>query len=148
MIPDEREWLVQERATRVERGSGESLDADATGTAYLLIARALREPIEVKLADDFAVRVASLAVSRSSELAVDSRIERYLLWVLGAVFAVAAVTVCVLYGQTWFGPTLDLIGPVTKPDLKWILALSACVGVSWLSDWMRNPAGHPAQTLA
>ena len=148
MIPDEREWLAQERAMRVERGSGEPLDLDAMSAAYLPIARALRAPMEVKLADNFAARVAGLAESRRVDTAVESRLERVLLMALGVVFAGSAVAVCMLYGATWFGPTLDLIGPIAKPDLKWALALSVCVGMSWLSDRLSGSAGRSGRTLA
>ena len=115
---DTHEWTAQEEAlsTPVRR-------ADA------LLARALRtQPLSQPPAD-FAAAVARMA-RQASPLAAreEPKLDRVLLNLLVAVFAVSAVVVVALYGSTWLAMSGEAIG---RNATQWLLAGSACLGLSW-----------------
>jgi hypothetical protein len=103
------------------------------------IERALRREPDAGPPADFARSVAA-RVARAS--ATDARLERWLLRGLALVFACSALAVVALYGREWIaGFALLLPAAAGTTALNWLLALLACVALSWSFEQLR-PASH------
>ncbi|MGB0133059.1 hypothetical protein [Dokdonella sp.] len=148
MIPDEREWQAQETAMRCERGSRELPVSDTLAAAYLPIAQALNQALEPSLPDDFAARVAAMAVARGRPEDVESRLERLLLAGLATVFGICATAACVIYGGAWLANSFSMLAQVGSPALAWPMALAACLMVSWFSEMLRRRMADANQRTA
>ncbi|MEO6799093.1 MAG: hypothetical protein ABI178_04080 [Rhodanobacter sp.] len=137
----EREWLAQEHAMRREHLHLDPTTDDAHTQRYRLLTRVLREPQPDGLPTDFAQQLANEVASASANV-VDTRFERVLTTSLGAALLLAAIVVSVLYGSNW----LSAIGasvPIPPPGAsRWLLALSACIGMSWLVGLWQRPRLH------
>lgn len=124
----EREWALQERAFDAER-RGEPADGEARLQRYRAVARALREPIVPALPMDFARVVARRA-----------RVDAELSGRFELRFAVAMLALLGLAGLFWLtqdgGAALAAVPAVTN---EWVLALAACIGVSYaVNGWGRR----------
>ena len=125
--PHELEWQAQEHALEQERRGLPLDDADPRLAEYRLIARALRspamEPPPFDLADGIVRHV-------EASIALGERLERWLLRVLGAIFAIAVVAVVVAYGAQWM-PAFARLWPSLSPQsADWAGLLVGCLTVS------------------
>jgi hypothetical protein len=129
----EREWQAQERALRDEQQGVHPAASDPAARRYRAIAQALRQPPQAQLPVGFAQRTARRIV----QMAVpDTRLERNLIRVLVAVFALAAVGATVLYGRDWV-PALTAGIPARWLTDPWLAALAVCLGLSGLvARWL------------
>jgi hypothetical protein len=129
---DEREWQAQERALQEERlhlASG-----DPRLAPYRAVARVLRQPVPHGLPADFARALAA----RLGRAPLDTRVEQGLLRGLVALFGLSAAVVAALYGQAWV-PAILAVLPASSPNAThWLLAVVACVGMSWAFDQLRK----------
>ncbi len=148
MNPEEREWLAQEQAVACARNNRVDADQDALSTSYLAIARALRQPIEVQLPDDFAARLAAMATPQQPVIEIESSLEQRLLQVLGMVLGGAALVVGVISGASWFAPALGRLDQLGQPSLSLLLGLLACLGSSVLAQQLRRFAERRDTSLA
>ena len=139
----EREWLVQERAMRRERLQLDPTGDDARSRRYRLLARALREPLPDALPADFAQRLAARVAAAPTRRAAPGRsFESTLTLALATVLAVAASVVVAIYGGTWLPSFVTLLPSPHAPATRWLLALTGCLGVSWLLGlWQRHAPG-------
>lgn len=127
----EREWLVQEQATRRERLQLDPAADDVRAQRYRLLARVLREPQTDGLPIDFAQQMAN-QVAGTSAKSIDMRFERVLTVSLGITMLLVAVVVSVLYGGDWLTAIRTSL-PALPPDAyRWLLTFGACVGMSWV----------------
>jgi hypothetical protein len=133
MIPDEREWQAQEAAIKAER-LGSAHELGASSADYLAVARALRQPLEVNLPDDFARRVAALAASYRPVAEIESGLERRLLIALAVVLGIAALVATMVYGGSWWGASISLVSQLGKPSMAWMSSLLACIALSVVSQ--------------
>ena len=133
---DEREWQAQERALQAERlHLG---DADPRLGSYRAIARALRQPLPHGLPADFARALAA----RLGRAPLDTRVEQALLRGLVTLFGLSGAVVAAMYGQAWL-PAILAVLPASSPNaMHWLLAVGACVGMSWAFDQLRKGM-HP-----
>lgn len=128
----EDEWLRQEQAFRAERLGLDSRDP-ASVQRYRTIVRALRQPTDENLPNDFAAQVAAQARRRD---AADMRLELWLSWTLAGVLMTILVGLTMLYGSTWL-PLAQSILPMHLLLNPWLLALAACIAMSAaLSRWV------------
>jgi hypothetical protein len=129
---DDREWQAQERALQEERlhlASG-----DPRLAPYRAIARALRQPLPHGLPADFARALAA----RLGRAPLDTRVEQGLLRGLVTLFALSGAVVAAIYGQAWV-PAILAVLPASSPNaMHWLLAVGACVGMSWGFDQLRK----------
>lgn len=136
----EREWLAQERALQSERLGLDPSNGDERVRRYRVLARALREPMPPALPEDFAqrmaARVAAMPVRGGAD---DSRVEFALMGALGATLVVAASVVVADYGSAWLPAFRQLLPAARSPGANWVLALGACLGVSWLLGLWQKP---------
>jgi len=129
---DEREWQAQERALQAERLH--LSDADPRLGAYRAIARTLRQPLPHGLPADFASQLAA----RLGRAPLDTRVEQGLLRGLLTLFALSGAVVAAMYGQAWL-PAIVAVLPASSPNaMHWLLAVAACVGMSWGFDQVRK----------
>ena len=129
---DEREWQAQERALQAERLH--LSDADPRLGSYRAIARALRQPLPHGLPADFARQLAA----RLGRAPLDTRVEQGLLRGLLALLVLSGAVVAAMYGQTWL-PAIVAVLPDSSPNaMHWLLAVAACVGMSWAFDQLRK----------
>jgi hypothetical protein len=135
---DEREWQAQERALQEERLH---LTGDPRLAAYRRIARALRQPLPDALPADFARQLAA----RVGQVPLDTRFEQGLVRGLAALLALSGAVAAALYGQSWL-PAIAAALPASASGVAahWLLALGACVGMSWGFDRLRNGLGPHA----
>ncbi len=129
---DEREWQAQERALQEERLhlSG----SDPRLAPYRAIARVLRQPLPHGLPADFARALAA----RLGRAPLDTRVEQGLLRGLVTLFALSGAVVAAIYGQAWV-PAILAVLPASSPNaMHWLLAVVACVGMSWAFDQLRK----------
>ncbi|GFZ95367.1 hypothetical protein [Dyella caseinilytica] len=119
---DEREWTLQERALQAER-FGLGPEDDAKLQRYRAVTRALREPLDLQLPDDFAIQMA-LRVKRRS--ASDRQPELWLSSVLLGALCAMMVGLAVMCGPEWLqlGQAAVKSYQLTNP---WLLALVACM---------------------
>ncbi|MEO5565446.1 MAG: hypothetical protein ABIR05_02120 [Luteimonas sp.] len=142
---DQHEWDLQERALREERDHVPAPTADLVLDQHRAVARALRQAPESGPPADFArsvalcVEQASAPGSQRVEARLpDPRVELWLLRGLALVFAGATLGAVARYGREWFeGVAPLLVVANAGTTANWLLALLACVGVSWSLDWMR-----------
>ena len=129
---DGREWQAQERALQAERlHLG---DADPRLASYRAIARALRQPLPHGLPADFARQLAA----KLGRAPLDTRVEQGLLRGLLTLLALSAAVVAAIYGQAWL-PAIVAVLPAWSPNaMHWLLAVAACVGMSWAFDQLRK----------
>jgi hypothetical protein len=147
MIPDEREWQAQEAAVQAER-TGAVEESDALIADYLAVARALRQPLEVKLPDDFARRVAALATRYRPVAEIESGLERRLLFALAVVLGIAALVAAMVYGRNWLGASINLVSQLGKPSMPWLSSLLACVALSAVSQQLGRVFGRSGNHAA
>ncbi len=129
---NEREWQAQERALQEERLhlSG----SDPRLAPYRAIARVLRQPLPHGLPADFARALAA----RLGRAPLDTRVEQGLLRGLVTLFALSGAVVAAIYGQAWV-PAILAVLPASSPNaMHWLLAVVACVGMSWAFDQLRK----------
>jgi hypothetical protein len=147
MIPDECEWQAQEAAVQAER-IGIAHELGPRSADYLTVARALRQPLEVHLPEDFARRVAALASYNRPVAEIESGLERRLLIVLAVVLGIAGLVAVMVYGGSWLGASINLVGQLGKPSMAWMSSLLGCLAVSalWqqLGRIFRQTERHPA----
>ena len=125
-----RDMQLQEEAERAER---EQLapGGDPRVDRYRMIVRALRQPLESQLPEDFAMRVAAKAMRRGGNTLEDALVG-------GLLLAMGA------FALLFIGPVLAKsaheIVSVAAPSLPWHLlaTAAACIGVVWAIDrgWM------------
>ncbi|MGP1667718.1 MAG: hypothetical protein ACTS5I_17835, partial [Rhodanobacter sp.] len=111
---------------------------DARSQRYRLLARVLRQPVAHALPADFAQKLAThVGAVRSPAATSSTSLELKLTLVLGAVLAIAAGAVITIYGSLWL-PSFTQLLP-QAPATHWLLALSGCLGASWLLEhWPRR----------
>ena len=139
----EREWLAQENAMRRERLQLDPTGDDARSRRYRLIARALREPLPDALPADFAQQLARrVAIIPARGVASGTSFEAALMLSLAAVLVVATGAVVAIYGSTWLPSFITILPTPHAPAMHWLLALGACLGVSWLlGQWQQRAQG-------
>lgn len=99
------------------------------------IDRALRREPDAGPPPDFARSVAARVDLASAS---DARMERWLLRGLAAVFACSALAVVALYGREWIaGFALLLPAGASATVMNWMLALLACIALSWSFERVR-----------
>lgn len=130
----EREWLVQENAMRRERLHLNPAGDDARSQRYRMLARALRTESPNTLPADFAEQVSALAAARSQVRVPALALERWLTFALASVLLLAALVVTLIYGASWW-PAFAVLRPAPL-TAQWLMALMACIGVSWLLSVM------------
>ena len=134
---NERDMRLQEEAERAEREQ-RTPGGDPRVDRYRMVVRALRQPLEPQLPDDFAMRVAAKAMRRTGHTFEDALVVALLL----------AMGVLALL---FIGPALvkgaQEIVRVAAPSLPWhlLLTAAACIGVVWAADrgWMHLHSGAP-----
>lgn len=140
---DEREWQAQERALERERRAAPATHDDPRAERYRPVVRALREPLADGLPPDFAQRVAERArLARQSRAAVDLRLERTLIRVLVAAFALGALVAVALYGSPLWRSLAALASAFGAISGGWLLPALACLGLSWSMDAIRKSAAN------
>ncbi len=139
----EREWLAQESAMRRERLHLDPAGDDAHSQRYRLMARALRTTPSDALPADFAQQMSALVSTAGHRRVPALKLERVLTTMLAGVLLLAAVTVTVLYGATWW-PSFEVLIPAPAAA-QWLLALVGCLGLNWLlgawSQGFASPRG-------
>lgn len=142
----EGEWQLQERALREERSGHAPAPDDRELAAYRQVARALRQPPAGGLSADFAAQVADRVRQRAS--GPDPRVEGWLTHALLALMAGAGVLAFARYGgPAWLADARALLPPALLGNgLPWLLALGACLGLSWAIEPLRRgwSVRHPA----
>lgn len=129
---DGREWQAQERALQAERLH--LSDTDPRLGSYRAIARALRQPLPDGLPADFARALAA----RLGRAPLDTRVEQILLRGLVMLFGLSSAVVAAIYGQAWL-PAILAVLPASSPNaMHWLLAVGACVAMSWAFDQLRK----------
>ncbi len=128
MNHDEHEWQLQEAALHDERSGQPPRSDDPLLARYRDVARALRAPPPVGLPDDFAVQVARRV---AGVVEPDARFEQRLVGALVALFGVAGVIVCLIYGADWWRSSATYVPDLGAGSMKWLLALGACIAASW-----------------
>jgi len=125
---DMRLQAEAEHAEREGHPSGRDPDVDR----YRFIVRALRQPLEPQLADDFAVHVAKIAMQRGSHRFEDV-LESLLLLVMGIV--------ALLFVGPALAKAAQTIVSIPLPSLPWhqLVVAAICIGLVWAVDagWMR-----------
>jgi hypothetical protein len=103
------------------------------------IDQALRREPDAGPPADFARSVAARVAQASGQASVwEPRMERWLLRGLALVFAGATLAVVALYGREWItGFALLLPAAASATALNWMLALLACVALSWSFERLR-----------
>ncbi|MDE2155362.1 MAG: hypothetical protein KGJ32_05625 [Xanthomonadaceae bacterium] len=138
----EREWRMQELASRRERLGLDPAGDDALVRRYRLLARALRQPLHDDLPGDFARRVAAMVATpavRERERAPGAGLESWLLMSLAIALALAAAVVTTLYGASWLPAFAAIVPAPHRLADRWLLAFAGCVGFSWLlGQWHRH----------
>lgn len=132
----EREWLLQEQAMRRERLHLDPAGDDARSRRYRLLARALRAAPPEALPADFAQRMGALVSAPVPRRVPVARLESVLAAALTGALLLAAVVVTLIYGAAWL-PSFRALLPAPATT-QWLLALLACLGLSWLMGmWLR-----------
>lgn len=124
----EREWQLQERALHEERLGLPGRGENARLSRYRQLSRALRQPLDEALPENFAdqvMRRIETAAAEASER--DRRFERGLVAALVAVFGLAIGAMIAIIGLDWLQPLASIAKPLAS---QWLLALLACVAVS------------------
>lgn len=127
---DAGEWQRQERALEAER-RGQPADADLAG--YRRVARALLRAPDAEPPADFAAHVATRAETQRHAAAA-SPLERALFWLLWIALAVAALETVARSLADGVRRVLDAPWVAHVLAGPWMLALLACLAVSWLLD--------------
>lgn len=125
----EAEWQLQENVMRRERMHLDPAGDDSRSRRYRLLLRALKAAPVDTLPADFAQQVSALAAAQAHEHSSTTP-ERILATVLASVLLLAAVVVTAIYGATWW-PSFEALLPAPA-TARWLLALIACLGISWL----------------
>lgn len=141
----EAEWQAQEHALEQER-RGLPLDpADSRLAEYRLIARALRAPAMEPVPYDLAAQIVRHVEGTP---AAGELLERWLLRLLGVVFAIAVIAVVAAYGATWMPAFADVWPAMSPQSANWTGLLVGCLAVSlaWqgVGRLMRVDADLPA----
>lgn len=132
----ELEWQAQERALREEREATGAQPADARIAEYRLIARALRQPLPDLLPAGFARELAA----RVGEVPLDTRLERWLMRGLIGALVVSGLAATLINGAGWWQAVVGSVPETSATTVHWIGAVAACMGGSWLFEWMRQAA--------
>jgi hypothetical protein len=105
------------------------------------IDQALRREPDAGPPADFARSVAARVAQASGQASAwEPRMERWLLRGLALVFACATLAVVALYGREWtagFALLLPATASASATALNWMLALLACVALSWSFERLR-----------
>ncbi|UNK47974.1 hypothetical protein MNR01_09230 [Lysobacter sp. S4-A87] len=141
----EREWQAQERAMEQER-RGVPLDpADPRIGEYRLIARALRAPAMEPVPYDLAAQIVRRVEAAQT---LGERVEGWLLRILIAVLAMAAVGAVAIYGAGWASAFAALWPQPSPQAAGWGGLLLVCLGLSLAWQWggrmLHHDQGHPA----
>lgn len=134
MNHDEYEWQAQEAALQHARSGEAPRSDDPLVARYLLVARALREPLPIGLPDDFAAQVARRV---ATPVDLDARFEQRLVTLLIALFAVSGVIVAAIYGSDWLRAGSMFMPELGGASLRWLGLVLACVGLSWTMGLLR-----------
>ena len=129
----DREMRLQAEAERARALRTCCPRRDPQVDRYRLIVRAMRQPLEPQLPDDFAARVANLATRRAGSGLEDFLVTALLL-VMGAV------------ALLFIGPALakaaQMVVGVQRLPLPWhpLATAVVCIGLVWMIDsgWMRK----------
>jgi hypothetical protein len=137
---DSSEWQAQERALQAERLH--LAGGDPRLAAYRHVARALRQPLPDGLPAGFARQLAA----RLGRAPLDTRVEQGLLRGLLTLLALSGAVVAALYGQSWLPAILAVLPATSSPaPMHWLLAVVACVGMSWALDQLRKGISQHAR---
>jgi hypothetical protein len=120
-----REWELQERAQREERGGAPMDEADPRLAQYRLLTRALRAPVTEPIPYGFAEQVARRAQALA---AGNDRVERYLQQILLAALVVAGVAIVWSSSDSWW-PALQT--QVPAGSLSWGALAGGCCLLTW-----------------
>jgi predicted anti-sigma-YlaC factor YlaD len=117
----EREWIKQEKAKEAERGSHASgAGADEQLQPYRIIARALSQPMDRNLPDNFAEQVAQRVRRRS---AIDMRLEWLLsCTLLGVLLAMFAGT-AIYFSSAW-DRFIQIVSSTRVLSNPWMITLA------------------------
>jgi hypothetical protein len=118
---EEREWLMQEKATEAARLG--TKPGDASPAPYDTIMRALRQPLDENLPHDFAHHVAERAQRRAS---INMYFELVLSWILCGVLAAMLAGLLMYFRVSWL-KLAESILPLHALTNEWIVALVACL---------------------
>lgn len=99
--------------------------------------RALQREPDAGPPADFARSVAARVAGAA---ATDARVERWLLRGLALAFACSALVVAALYGREWLAGFALLLSAAGATAMNWLLALLACVALSWSFERLRVSA--------
>ncbi len=125
------EWEAQERALREERACNDVI-ADSRIAQYRMIARALRQPMPDFLPVDFAKDLAA----RVDHAPLDTRLERWLMWLLAGAMMVSGIVAMLMYGAGWWQAVVSSLPDTSATTINWLCAAGACMGGSWLLQRM------------
>lgn len=138
MNHDDKEWLAQEAALEQER-CGLAPATDPLIASYRRIARVLAEPPMPALPLDFARSVAR-RIDQHAEM--DARFEQWLVIALLGVMAIGGIIVATLYGEVWLRAGIGILPGSGSGTMQWLMLLSACVGMSWMTTALGRRAAH------
>jgi hypothetical protein len=130
---NEREWEAQERARRDEGLGLDPVQGDGSVRLYRLVARALRQPPEDALPEDFARQVAArVGGSPVESPPVTRRVESVLLAVLVSILVICAGVILAGGESSWVPAIRAALLVRDSTDIRWLLAFVGCVGLSWV----------------
>ena len=130
---NEREWEAQELARQDERHGLTPARDDSRVRPYRLIARALRQPPDVALPEDFAKQVAArVAAAPVISRPANSHGESVLLTVLVCILLVSAGLVLARGGPSWLPAIRAALWATDPANIRWPLAFVGCIGLSWI----------------
>jgi hypothetical protein len=130
----EHEWLAQENAMRRERLHLDPAGDNARSQRYRLLARTLRTAPADGLPADFAQQMSARVSTAEHTRTPALTFERLLTKTLIGALVLAAATVTIIYGSSWW-PAFKLLLPASATS-QWGLALSGCLAVNWaLGRW-------------
>jgi hypothetical protein len=132
-----QEWQAQEHALAQERDSL-PVAGEARAQQYRLLARVLREPMEIALPVDFARQVALRALRQQLDGALERQLLRAALWLFGLLALGSLYT----QGASWL-LRLQAFAPGWSGSSGWLWLLLACLGINWLGGRRHLHTGLP-----
>jgi hypothetical protein len=130
---NEREWEAQELARQAEQLGLDPAQDDSRVRSYRMIARALRQPPEAALPEDFAKQVAARASAAPViSKPANSGFESVLSAVLVSILFVSAGAVLARGGPSWLPAIRAALWTTDPANIRWPLAFVGCIGLSWV----------------